>query len=107
VDYWILRRRQLDLAALYKLDGRYSYSGGWNWRAIVAVLVSVIIVIPGFLKAATTAGLNGGPFPNPTFVESLYNYGLFLTFTVSALVYLGLSMIGGRAAEPASEPETT
>src|SRR5215211_74174 len=107
VDYWIVRRRQLDLAELYKMNGSYSYSNGWNWRAIVAVLVSVILVIPGFVKAATTAGLNGGPFPNPTFIESLYNYGLFLTFTVSALVYLGLSMIGGRAAEPVREPEAT
>jgi NCS1 family nucleobase:cation symporter-1 len=107
IDYWIVRRRQLDLAELYKLDGRYSYSGGWNWRAIVAVLVGIILVLPGFLKAATTAGLNGGPFPNPTFIESLYNYGLFLTFTVSGLLYLGLSMIGGGAAEPAREPETT
>src|SRR5918994_847804 len=107
VDYWIVRKRQLDLAELYKMDGSYSYSGGWNWRAIAAVLVSVALVLPGFLKAATTAGLNGGPFPNPTFIESLYNYGLFLTFTVSALVYLGLSMLGGRAAEPAREPEAT
>jgi NCS1 family nucleobase:cation symporter-1 len=107
VDYWIVRRRQLDLAELYKMNGSYSYSNGWNWRAIVAVLVSVVLVLPGFFKAATTAGLNGGPFPNPTFIESLYNYGLFLTFTVSALVYLGLSMIGGRAAEPAREPEAT
>ena len=106
-DYWILRRRQLDLAELYKVDGRYSYSNGWNWRAIVAVLVSVVIVIPGFIKAAATVGLNGQPFPNPTFIENLYNYGLFLTFTVSALVYLGLSMFGGRAAEPVREPEAT
>jgi NCS1 family nucleobase:cation symporter-1 len=107
VDYWIVRRRQLDLAELYKMNGSYSYSNGWNWRAIVAVLVSVVLVLPGFVKAATTAGLNGGPFPNPTFIENLYNYGLFLTFTVSALVYLGLSMIGGRAAEPVREPEAT
>jgi NCS1 family nucleobase:cation symporter-1 len=107
VDYWIVRRRQLDLAELYEMNGSYSYANGWNWRAIVAVLVSVALVLPGFFKAATTAGLNGGPFPNPTFVESLYNYGLFLTFTVSALVYLGLSMIGGRATEPTREAETT
>src|SRR5918994_5237518 len=107
VDYWIVCRRQLDLAELYKMNGSYSYSNGWNWRAIVAVLVSVALVLPGFVKAATTAGLNGGPFPNPTFIENLYNYGLFLTFTVSALVYLGLSMIGGRSAEPVSEPEAT
>src|SRR5215211_5669962 len=107
VDYWIVRRKQLDLAELYKMNGSYSYSNGWNWRAIVAVLVSVALVLPGFVKAATTAGLNGGPFPNPTFIESLYNYGLFFTFTVSALVYLGLSMIGGRASEPVREPEAT
>src|SRR5215212_2617098 len=106
VDYWIVRRRQLDLAELYKSNGSYSYSNGWNWRAIVAVLVSVALVLPGFVKAATTAGLNGGPFPNPTFIESLYNYGLFLTFTVSGLLYLGLSMIGGRAPETSEEPET-
>jgi nucleobase:cation symporter-1, NCS1 family len=107
VDYWIVRRRQLDLAELYKLDGRYSYSGGWNWKAIAAVFIGVIPVVPGFLKAATTAGLNGQPFPNPTFIESLYNYGLFFTFGVAAVAYLALSMIGGRAAEPAREPETT
>src|ERR687897_794781 len=29
-DYWILRRRQLDLAELYKRGGRYAYSGGRN-----------------------------------------------------------------------------
>src|SRR5215207_4069647 len=69
VDYWIVRRRQLDLAELYKMNGSYSYSNGWNWRAIVAVFIGVIPVVPGFLKAAATAGLNGGPFPNPTFIE--------------------------------------
>jgi nucleobase:cation symporter-1, NCS1 family len=106
VDYWILRKRQLDLAELYKLDGRYSYSGGWNWRAIAAVFIGVIPVLPGFFKAATTPGF-AGVFQDPTFIESLYNYGLFFTFGVSALAYLALSMIGGRATEAAREPETT
>ncbi len=110
VDYWIVRKRQLDLAELYKMDGRYSYSNGWNWRAIAAVLIGVIPVIPGFLKAATTPGF-AGVFENPTFIESLYNYGLFFTFGVAALAYLALSMLGGRAPErgrePGGEPETT
>ena len=105
VDYWIVRKRQLDLAELYKMDGRYSYSNGWNWRAVTAVFIGVVPVIPGFLKAATTPGF-AGVFQNPTFIESLYNYGLFFTFGVSALVYLALSMLGGRP-EPAREPETT
>ena len=108
VDYWIVRRQQLDLADLYKRDGRYAYSGGWNWRAIVAVVIGVAPVLPGFFKAATTPGF-AGVFQNPTFIEGLYNYGLFFTFGVTALVYLGLSMIGGRSAERADrgrEPET-
>jgi NCS1 family nucleobase:cation symporter-1 len=105
VDYWIVRKRQLDLAELYKMDGHYSYSNGWNWRAVTAVFIGVVPVIPGFLKAATTPGF-AGVFQNPTFIESLYNYGLFFTFGVSALAYLVLSMLGGRP-EPAREPETT
>ncbi len=105
-DYWILRRRELDLPDLYKHDGRYAYSGGWNWRAIVAVLIGVIPVVPGFIKAATTPGF-AGVVSNPTFIESLYNYGLCFTFGVAAIAYLALSMIGGRATEPAREPATT
>jgi NCS1 family nucleobase:cation symporter-1 len=103
MDYWIVRRRQLDLAELYKMDGKYSYSGGWNWRAIAAVFIGVVPVIPGFLKAASTPDF-AGVFSNPTFIESLYNYGLFFTFGVAGLAYLALSMIGGRAPEPAPEP---
>ena len=45
-------------------------------------------------------------FPHPTFIESLYNYGLFFTFTVAGLLSLGFSMIGGRAPETSEEPET-
>ncbi len=105
VDYWIVRKRQLDLAELYKLDGKYSYSNGWNWRAILAVFIGVVPVVPGFIKAATTPQF-AGVFQNPSFIESLYNYGLFFTFGVSALAYLALSMLGGRP-EPAREPETT
>ena len=103
-DYWILRRRRLELADLYKMDGRYAYSGGWNWRAIVVVFIGVVPVLPGFFKAATTPGFEG-VFQNPTFVEGLYNYGLFFTFFVAGLAYLALSMIGSR--EATEEPEGT
>ena len=104
VDYWILRRTRLDLADLYKPDGRYAYSGGWNWKAIVAVFVGVVPVVPGFLKAATTPG---GVISNPTFIDSLYTYGLFFTFSVAAIAYLLLSLIPSRQTGPGREPETT
>ncbi len=101
-SYWILRR-QLDLADLCKTEGRYAYCGRWNLRAIAAVLVGVI---PSFLRAATTPNFSG-VFENPTFIEGLYNYGLFFTFFVAGAAYLLLSMIPGRAPEVAEEPETT
>lgn len=31
VDYWVLRRRRLDLADLYHPHGRYAYTRGWNF----------------------------------------------------------------------------
>ena len=105
-DYWILRRRQLSLPDLYKHDGRYAYSGGWNWRAIAAVLIGVIPVLPGFFKAATTPNF-AGVFQSPTFIEGLYNYGLFFTFFVAGLAYLLLNMIPGLAPQPRREPEAT
>ena len=105
VDYWIVRKRQLDLADLYKYDGRYAYSGGWNWRAIVAVLCGVVPVVPGFLSAATTPGF-AGAFENPNIFETLYTYGLFFTFLVAGVVYLILTLATGRSTERTGEPET-
>jgi hypothetical protein len=95
---------RLDLADLYKMDGRYAYSGGWNWRAIVAVFIGVVPVLPGFLKAATTPGFEG-VFQNPTFIEGLYNYGLFFTFFVAGAAYLLSSLITSRAPEVAEDRE--
>jgi NCS1 family nucleobase:cation symporter-1 len=62
----------------------------------------VVPVVPGFLNAAVTPG---GIVANPTFLDSLYTYGLFFTFTVAALSYLAMTKIGGGAPEAAEERE--
>ena len=85
-DYWILRRRQLSLGDLFKLDGVYSYSNGVNCRAMVALVVAVLPVVPGFLRAATTPG---GVVSDPGFLDTLYTYAWFVTFVLSGVVYLG------------------
>ncbi|WP_053057847.1 NCS1 family nucleobase:cation symporter-1 [Rubrobacter aplysinae] len=104
MDYWILRRQRLSLTDLYLTDGCYSFSRGWNLKALAAVAIGVVPVIPGFVKAATTPNFSGS-FTDPTFVEGLYNYGLFLTFTLAAIAYLVMSALSA-AREPASEPAT-
>jgi nucleobase:cation symporter-1, NCS1 family len=84
-DYFVLRGKRLELAELFKTDGIYSYSGGFNWRAIVALIVAVLPVIPGFLRAATTPG---GQVAEPNFFDALYVYAWFVTFAIGFVVYL-------------------
>lgn len=86
-DYWILRKQNLNLADLFKTDGVYSYSGGFNWRAIVALFIAILPVIPGFLRAASTAG---GKPENPNFFDMLYTYAWFVTFAIGFVLYLFL-----------------
>jgi NCS1 family nucleobase:cation symporter-1 len=88
-DYWVLRRRRLDLAALFRPGGRYSYTNGFNWRAIVALVVAIAPVVPGFLRAATTPNFTGR-LPDPTLSDTLYNYAWFVTFGIGFVVYLVL-----------------
>jgi NCS1 family nucleobase:cation symporter-1 len=91
VDYWILRRTVLDVDDLYRPNGRYRFSSGYNVPALLAVLVAVLPVIPGFLNAATT---EGGIVADPTFLDELYRYGIFVTFGLAAVSYLLLSRMG-------------
>ena len=86
-DYWVLRRRELSLVDLFKVNGRYSYSNGVNPRAVIALVVSILPVVPGFIRAATTPG---GQVANATFLDTLYTYAWFVTFSLSFAVYLAI-----------------
>jgi NCS1 family nucleobase:cation symporter-1 len=41
-DYWLVRAKRLDLEDLYTPGGRYDYAGGWNVRAIGALVIGWI-----------------------------------------------------------------
>ena len=84
----MLRRRELSLPDLFKIDGQYSYAGGVNPRAVIALIVSILPVVPGFVKAAATPG---GQVANPTLLDSLYTYAWFVTFGLSFVLYLLLA----------------
>jgi NCS1 family nucleobase:cation symporter-1 len=47
VDYWILRKRTLDLAALYLDRGAYRYQGGVNVPAVTATLAGAAVAMAG------------------------------------------------------------
>jgi NCS1 family nucleobase:cation symporter-1 len=89
-DYWVLRRRELSTRDLFALDGEYTYSNGVNYRAVAVLIVSILPVVPGFVRAATTPG---GQVSDPTLLDSLYTYAWFVTFGLSFALYL---IVSGR-----------
>jgi NCS1 family nucleobase:cation symporter-1 len=96
-DYWVLRRQRLVLADLYRERGAYTYSGGVNWRAVAALVIAVLPVVPGFIRAATTPG---GTVTDPDLFDRLYAYAWFVTFGVSFAVYLVLMRGTSRVMAP-------
>lgn len=92
-DYFVIRKKHLELAELFKTDGIYSYGSGFNWRAIVALVLAIAPVVPGFLRAATTPG---GQVADPGFLDTLYIYAWFVTFGLAFLVYLILTKLSPR-----------
>jgi NCS1 family nucleobase:cation symporter-1 len=97
-DYWVLRKQRLNLAGLFDTHGPYSYSNGVNARAIVSLVVAVAPVVPGFVRAATTAG---GQVASPGMFDTLYTYAWFVTFGLGFLVYWVLNVVAGLS--PRSE----
>ena len=49
VDYWIVRRGQLRLNELFSAHGVYSYTGGWNLRAVAATAVGLFLAWGGYV----------------------------------------------------------
>jgi NCS1 family nucleobase:cation symporter-1 len=86
-DYWILRRRQLLVRDLFRLTGAYTYTGGVNGRAVAAFALAILPVVPGFVRAI---GTPGGAVADPNLFDRLYAYAWFVTFGLSAAIYLVL-----------------
>jgi NCS1 family nucleobase:cation symporter-1 len=49
------------------------------------LVVAVLPVVPGFLRAAATPG---GQVATPTLLDTLYTYAWFVTFGLSFVLYL-------------------
>ena len=83
-DYWVIRKQQLAVDDLFRLRGRYTYRNGINPRAIIALVLAIAPVVPGFIRAVTTPG---GNVANPDLFDRLYSYAWFVTFVLSFVIY--------------------
>ena len=91
-DYFIYRRRKLNVAALYQSDGEYRFTAGVSIVALIALVIGALPSLPGFLvnvKLLDAAGVS------PHLVE-LYNYAWFIGFAVAFSVYLVLRQFAPR-----------
>jgi len=85
-DYYVYRKRQLDLTDLYRSRGRYAYHGGFSGVAIAAATLAILPNIPGFL---VTIKVLPATAVAPFFV-SLYHYAWFVGFFLAFVLYLAL-----------------
>ena len=77
VDYFLIRKTELNVEDLYRSNGMYA---GVNPMAIIALVIGVLPNIPGFLA-------NVGLYSGSGFVVDLYNYAWFIGLGISSLVY--------------------
>jgi NCS1 family nucleobase:cation symporter-1 len=100
-DYIFIRRTQLDQAGLYKKDSPYWYSAGFNWLAVISLVLGIAVCVPGFLAAVGAVALEGdlqaaAGLPRiPQFFGQIYNFAWFASFGVSFVTYLVLMSVRG------------
>src|SRR5512132_3206221 len=80
-DYWIVRRKSLNLADLYRPNGEY---GGWSLRAVTATLVGCALAWGGLVVPP---------------LRPLYDYSWFVGFFSAGLLYVAMKRGTPRTAQ--------
>ncbi len=88
-DYWLVKRTEFDIPALYDPLGRYRYISGFNWRAAVAFLVPVTPLLPGL--AQSISGQDAVPISAGE--QNLYTFNWLFGFVTAIVLYTSLSLI--------------
>jgi nucleobase:cation symporter-1, NCS1 family len=91
-DYFIYRRRKLNVAALYSSVGEYRFANGISFVALVSLALGAMPSLPGFVvnvKLLNAASVS-------PFLIQLYNYAWFIGFAVAFSVYLVLRKFAPR-----------
>jgi NCS1 family nucleobase:cation symporter-1 len=84
-DYFLIRRRDLQVAALYQRGQAYEYRGGVNYRAMIALGVGVLMALVGLVVP---------------WLRWLYDYAWFVGFFAAGGAYCVLM---GNASVPSKQ----
>ncbi|MCX6170342.1 MAG: NCS1 family nucleobase:cation symporter-1 [Ignavibacteriales bacterium] len=74
-DYFLIKKKKLNVLDLYKRNGEYEFSNGFNLKAIYSLLAGIFVALIGLLVPS---------------LRFLYDYSWFVGFAVSFILYLVL-----------------
>jgi NCS1 family nucleobase:cation symporter-1 len=85
-DFWIVKKRHIDIPSLYRRRARYRYHGGVNWRAAIAFIIAVVPCLPGMAHAVTTSVPVGA-------IGDIYDINYLWGFSSGFVIYCTLSFL--------------
>ena len=91
-DYFVHRRRVLNLNGLYQTNGEYAFTKGVSYVAVIALLAGVAPSLPGFLVTVHVVSAASVP----SVLSGLYSYAWFVGFGGAFAVYLALRKIAPK-----------
>jgi NCS1 family nucleobase:cation symporter-1 len=83
-DYYVIRKKRLDVPGLYDPHGPYRFTNGFNLSALAALALAVAPNLPGFLAVI-------GAIPAeslPAIFHTLYNQAWFVGFALAFALHL-------------------
>ncbi|PWU10352.1 MAG: nitrate reductase [Verrucomicrobia bacterium] len=101
-DYFVCRKRRLNLTALYQEQGEYRFTNGFSLVGLLALVLGILPSLPGFLvKVGALNSQSLAPF-----FTSLYDYAWFVGFAVAFVAYIAGRNLAPEAGHPAPNPQT-
>jgi len=85
-DFWLVHKGKVDVPAMYDPKGRYRYVGGFNWRAVLAMLVTAGPTFPGLINSIS-------PAVNVDNTIRLFDIAWIYGFVVASTVYYVTSVL--------------
>jgi nucleobase:cation symporter-1, NCS1 family len=96
VDYYLIRKQELNITDLYKKDGEYTYYKGFNLAALTAFILGVLPNVPGFFHRI---GVIESISP---FFKTIYSYAWFVGLPAAGIIYylmMKLALTGERKVQ--------
>jgi NCS1 family nucleobase:cation symporter-1 len=84
IDYYFVKKRNIDIQSLYKADGRYKYGGGFNSSAILAWVAGAIL--PTIYSIVAIASPTN-PFVENIVMQYINANSYLFAFFVALVVY--------------------